>query len=169
MNRHILFGLIAVLGLSLSARSQGPSDPNEGSRLSYNSAAGTFTFSWWSRAGKSYFILQTDDLLTSWNYLPEVITGTDEIRNLGFQAPLSDKLFLRLEILSYDPYTFDTDGEGMVDAYEVLNLLDHKVADGTLDRDGDGVINERDARPKDAAIGQLNISITTPANGSTVN
>ena len=56
----------------------------------------------------------------------------------------------------------------MPDAYEILNFLNHKVADGTLDFDGDGVPNREDARPANSAIGRLSISITAPGNGTSL-
>ena len=109
MNRAIL----VVCGFAVSALSvfaQGPNDPNHGSQLTYNSAAGAFSFKWWGALGESYFIQQTDDLLTSWQYLPVVGTGANGILALGFTAPNNSKLFLRLEYMTYDPYTYDSDG-----------------------------------------------------------
>ncbi len=167
MNRFFL--VVCCFAVSaVSVFAQGPNDPNHGSQLTYNGAAGSFSFKWWGQAGKSYFIQQTDDLLTSWHYLPVVGTGLDDILALGFTAPNSSKLFLRLEYMTYDPYTYDSDGDGMPDAYEILNYLDHKVANGTLDFDGDGVPNREDARPANPSVGRLSISITAPGNGASL-
>lgn len=164
------FAFAAVLAVTLPVLGQDPTaaDLNEGSRLIQTSPT-TYSFRWWGRAGKTYFIQQTDDLLVPWQYLPLVGTGGDGILSLGFNAPNSDKLFLRVEILSYDPYIIDSDGDGMPDAYEVLNYLDHKVANGALaDFDGDGVPDREDARPKNPAVGRLSITITTPNEGGVI-
>jgi hypothetical protein len=42
------------------------------------------------------------------------------------------------------------------------------AADPDGDADGDGVPNKQDARPADPTVGRLNITITTPADGSTI-
>lgn len=168
MKRRLLF-LVGMVAAIMPALCQDPTatDPNEGSRLIQTSAT-TFSFKWWGKTGTSYFIQQADDLLSPWYYLPVVGTGGNGIFSLGINAPSNDKLFLRLEPLLYDPYTTDSDGDGMADAYEVLNYLNPKVADGTLDLDGDGIPNREDARPKNPAIGRLSISITSPGNGNAI-
>ncbi len=167
MKRYFLL-LVTLLRLASAGFAQGPTDPNEGARITYNSAAGTFCFQWWGRAGKSYFIQQTDDLLTSWIYFPVVVTGAENIIKMGLSTQNIDKLFLRLDVLSYDPTITDSDGDGMADAYEVLNFLNHKANDGLLDLDGDGVPNREDARPHEASIGRMTITITTPLDGAVI-
>lgn len=166
MKLQFLIG-VGALAFGISALSQEPTanDPNSGSRLLYNSAANTYSFKWWGKAGISYFIQQSTDL-ANWYYFPAVATGAEWPITLGFNAPLSDKLFVRVIILSYDPYNFDTDGDGMSDAYEVYHLLDYKVGDGTLDRDGDGIPNQEDADPSNANVGRLTVTITFPVTGS---
>jgi hypothetical protein len=42
------------------------------------------------------------------------------------------------------------------------------ASDPNGDADGDGVLNYKDAQPGNAAVGQLQITITTPLNGATV-
>lgn len=62
----------------------------------------------------------------------------------------------------------DFDSDGMSDEYELALGLDPYIADGAGQLDGDGVRNDEDARPNDAAVGRLSISISTPANGSSL-
>jgi hypothetical protein len=71
----------------------------------------------------------------------------------------------------------DIDGDGIPDEWEVqiinanpndaINTLQDVL--GTADFDGDGVLNQNDARPVDAGIGALNFIITYPSNNGTVN
>lgn len=164
-----LVAFAVVMGSALGTLGQDPtaSDPNHGLRLVQTSTT-TFSLRWWGVAGESYFVQQKDDLLdANWIYLPVVGTGDDGVMpSLGINAPNNEKLFLRLEVLSYDPNTVDTDGDGMPDAYEVLNYLDYKVTNAALaDFDGDGVPDREDARPANVSIGRLSISITSPSNG----
>ena len=163
--RFLLFFVLLVAALSAQSQEPTAADPNEGARL-IQTGPGTFSYKWWGRSGKSYFVQQKDDLLMpTWLYLPVVGTGGDGVLSLGLSSS-NPTGFFRLEILSYDPYTVDTDGDGMPDAYEVLNYLNWKVADGALaDLDGDGIPNREDARPNNAAIGRLTISITAPGDG----
>ncbi len=159
----------AVLGAALwfmfftPAQAQTPGDLNEGTRLELDAATGIYHLKWWGRAGKSYFIQHSDDLL-SWEYLPLLPNGDDNVLEWGLTSS-GDKLFLRLKIHD-DPFGIDSDGDGMSDAFDVLNGLDPHLADGALDLDGDGSSNSEDARPNDNAIGRLSIAITAPGNNS---
>jgi alpha-tubulin suppressor-like RCC1 family protein/regulation of enolase protein 1 (concanavalin A-like superfamily) len=75
-----------------------------------------------------------------------------------------------LEIsIGTDPTRKDTDLDGMSDGFEVAYGLNPRLNDGSGDLDNDGVINQEDARPNNPAVGRLNITITYPANGSTIN
>ena len=55
---------LASLLLTAAAVAQTSTDPNEGALLTPGPAAGAYTFSWWGRAGRTYFLQQSDDLLT---------------------------------------------------------------------------------------------------------
>lgn len=142
---------------------QTAADPNEGSRLNYDSTNEIWRFKWWGRSGKSYFIQHSEDLM-SWEYLPLMETGADDVLEWGFTST-GDRFFLRLKIYN-DPFGTDSDGDGMSDAYEILHSLNPQVADGSLDLDGDGIANGEDARPNDPATGRLSVVITTPADSS---
>lgn len=141
MNRKASFigALVAVLFPIGPLVAQTPNDHNEGSRLSYDSTNEIWRFKWWGRAGKSYFIQHSEDLM-SWQYLPLLETGGDGVLEWGFTST-GDKLFLRLKIYD-DPFGTDSDGDGMSDAYEVLNGLDpNNPNDAAGDIDGDGRSN----------------------------
>lgn len=60
----------------------------------------------------------------------------------------------------------DGDGDGLSDEYEIAMGLDPLMADADSDLDGDSVINREDARPNNAGVGRLTISIAFPANGA---
>jgi len=60
----------------------------------------------------------------------------------------------------------DKDGDGMSNYYELVHQLQAIVSDGGGNFDGDGVINERDARPNNAAVGALSITIEAPLAGT---
>ena len=156
--------LVAVLlPIGQITLAQTPDDHNEGSQLSFDSENGIYRFSWWGRQGKSYFIQHSEDLM-AWEYLPLLETGADDVLEWGFTST-ADKFFLRLKIYD-DPFGTDNDGDGMSDAYEILNGLNPQVADGSLDLDGDGIANGEDAHPNDPATGRLSIVITTPTDNS---
>lgn len=62
----------------------------------------------------------------------------------------------------------DTDNDTMPDGFEIIHGLDWSTDDRNSDLDGDGVVNRQDARPNNNSVGVMQISITTPANGSTL-
>ncbi len=62
----------------------------------------------------------------------------------------------------------DFDGDGAPDGWEWANGLNPKSNDMTGDLDGDTSPNQEDARPNDDQIGQMVMTITFPANGSTM-
>lgn len=62
----------------------------------------------------------------------------------------------------------DSDADGMPDAYEFGSGLNPAVDDSGGNRDGDGAANDEDARPDDAGVGRLAITISSPGGGATV-
>jgi len=66
-----------------------------------------------------------------------------------------------------NPTSNDSDGDGMLDGYEIANGLNPLFDDTLFDRDNDFIPNREDARPNDIATGRLSVSISTPFNGGT--
>ncbi len=93
---------------------QTSADPNEGSQLSRDPATGAYTFSWWGRAGRTYFLQQSDALL-NWSYLPVIESGADQPIRWGF-ASSAPQAFLRLrytDIVTSDPFNDDFNNDGL--------------------------------------------------------
>jgi alpha-tubulin suppressor-like RCC1 family protein len=68
-----------------------------------------------------------------------------------------------------NPLSPDSDGDGMEDGWETSHGLNPLVNDAAGDLDSDGVLNNQDADPNNAAVGQSTIIILKPENGSVVN
>lgn len=117
-----------------------------------------FTLSWPSVSGKVYKLSTSTDLL-NWADSPELIAGDDSTIELGVDAMYQDgtipeKTFWRVVIededpdgdtlttweelqLGYNPYYFDTDGDGVadnLDQYPLQNAIE-------LDPDGLGLVS----------------------------
>lgn len=112
-----------IPGLSLLAQTE--SDLNEGSRLARDTGDDSFNFSWWGKSGRTYFVQQSDDLFT-WNYVPIIESGFDDVVNWGFTSSAS-KFFVRLkfsDIPTINPFDADFDGDKVGNYDEILAGLD---------------------------------------------
>ena len=180
MNPRLLIPIFA-LALLASAAGQTAPDPNEGARMTQGTG-NTYTFSWWGRAGRTYF-LQHSSNLTNWMYFPDVIdSGTGIPISYGFTLSGTDRFFLRLrtsDIPTSEPATADFNGNGLGNADDLqigLDPLDMDLDDDGLsnaqeyllgtnpfwnDTDGDGVPDGVDAFPTDPTR-----SVAPPANPS---
>jgi len=117
-------GLIACICGPASAQ---PSEPweNEGQSLTEDSGTGNMTYEWWGKAGRTYFIQSSEDLM-SWSYIPIIEPGIGEWIEWGFSTT-ADSLFLRLrfsDISMADPLTFDLDGDDIGNWDELLQETD---------------------------------------------
>jgi hypothetical protein len=164
----------AVLAASSAAFAQTATEPNEGSRIIYDSSTGTFSFAWFSHPQRTYFVQMTNDLMGSWEYIPVIEPGQNTVAEWGFSSN-ANQVFARLvvsDIFTLNAWDDDFDADGVSNYAELLLGTDPFVAetgfDPNADDDSDGVINGEDAAPGDPAIGQLSVTITSPANNATL-
>ena len=114
--RHFLFGLIGcALIFGAMCNAQTAADLNEGCRLTQDTTPGDYTLSWWGKNAQTYFIQQSDDLIT-WTYMPIIESGAAAVTEYGFTSTAAH-LFFRLRHTSAatggDPETADFDGDGL--------------------------------------------------------
>lgn len=128
MNRRIPFlplcaaaaGLIGMTWLF----AQGPPTAdslNEGTRLEYDATNEIWRFQWWGRAGRTYFIQHSEDLVL-WNWVPVIESGDDSVKEWGFTSN-ADRFFMRLrytDIPTTDPENDDFDGDGVSNLAEIM-------------------------------------------------
>ena len=176
----------ALLCLMDLAGAQSQSSLNEGAKLTKDSTANTYTFSWWGRAGRTYFIQHSEDLHI-WEYLPVIEPGAGQTIEWGFTSSAA-RFFLRLrysDIPTSDPFAADFDGDGVGNYAELLQGTDpldsvdtdgdglpdwwellHGTNPNSNDSDGDGVsdsqefVLHRDPLIKDNPLVKLQVSIT---------
>lgn len=137
MNPRKLCAALFVVALFASATAQGQTatDPNEGSKLALNHTTGLYSFSWWGKAGRTYFLQQSEDLL-NWTYLPILESGTGQAINWDFTSNGS-RFFVRLKYTDAstdNPFTADFDGDGVSNYDELQQRTDPFSA--TLDTNG---------------------------------
>jgi hypothetical protein len=139
VKRLFLRALLFLAG-AFSAMAQTATDPNEGSRVTYDNVNGICTLSWWGKTGTSYYIQFTEDLADSgsWLYYPVIVTGTDAVAGFNVETNAT-RFFMRLELTTN--INADSDFDGMPDGWEVLNGLNPHFNDAGLDADGDDLTN----------------------------
>lgn len=122
----LLFAALALVVIPPSAPAQTVADANEGARLAPDpTVPGAYAFSWWGRAGRTYFIQQSDDL-NLWTYLPVIEPGAGQPIQWGFTSS-ADKFFLRLrlsDIPTSDPFNADFDFDGVSNWDELMQNTD---------------------------------------------
>ena len=93
--------------------------------------------SWWGRAGRTYFIQVSEDLLT-WTYLQVIEPGAGQPISWGLSSS-AGALFVRLkysDIPTNDPFGADFDGDGVSNWDELQRGTDPLSG---LDANGDGI------------------------------
>ena len=154
MIKRLIPYLLTAVSLTSPILAQTAVDLNEGTRLMRNSIDNNWSFSWWGRLGRTYFIQQSHDLM-SWQYIPVIELGQDRIAKWSF-ATDTDKLFMRLkytDAATLDPWNDDFDEDGISNIHELtapaelaLDPFDpdsnkDEVLDGLEDTDGDFMLN----------------------------
>lgn len=167
-----LIVIIPLLGGSLVA------DPSPQEQISFTAgASGTWNADWLGVAHRVYTMQWSHDLET-WHYAPFIHFG-EGIQSRGCVST-SEKFFIRLhfrdapEINTLEEAQLASfDGQGLPIDWKIKNGLHPFDGSGINgpngDLDGDGIPNNQDSRPNDDSIGALSITITTPANGTSIN
>lgn len=143
--------------------------------------------------GLQYQLQKSSDLVSGFTDVsPAVIIVGDGSESVVQVGPVvADKFFWRWvgigafdsedgDLLDdYEEFLLGTDklssdseaggGDGMPDDYEFVHMLDPLVDDAAGDQDGDGVINSQDASPNNDTIGALQVTVSYPAEGATIN
>jgi hypothetical protein len=138
----------------------------------------TWDLGWNSIAPHRIFTVQATPDLVNWIYAPVFEFGLGDYEWSFESSP--DKAFFRLKYEDHpevetleEAKLLTLDGTGMPGEWKVKNGLDPFNGTGVNspdgDLDGDGVLNKADARPKDEEVGEAVISITSPANGASIN
>lgn len=159
--------LLAASFAALPIRAQTATDLNEGLRLIADSTTtGAYEVSWWGRAGRTYFLQRSEDLITPWSYFPLIETGRDAAIRYGFSTS-AERIFVRLRLIEAtlaDPYGADSDGDGLSNQEEFGLRSDPFAPDTDLD----GTPDAADAFPLDASRqsfdGTLTVVLITPAD-----
>lgn len=118
--KHAIFSVL----LSSSLLAQVYTEENEGSKLAKYEGGGEsdYVFSWYARAGRTYFVETTDDLASGvWSCLPERVFGKEAAEQFGVTIDVPSRFYrLRyVEGLSYiGKSQCDLDHDGVSDDNE---------------------------------------------------
>lgn len=144
MNRKPAFFLLFLVAAGVIASNwlfaQTADDPNEGSKLEYDSTNEIWRFKWWGRQGRTYFIQHSEDLIF-WSWVPVIESGDDSVKEWGLSST-EDRFFLRLQSTTQpttDPQGDDFDGDGVSNLDEVNAALNPLNPDSDGDGASDGV------------------------------
>lgn len=135
---YLPFFSLVVYGSSFA---QTASEPNEGLTISFDGGTHAGTLDWFGRGGRAYFILQTDDLTTDWDYAPVIETGNGLATSWGFSST-AEASFFRLKFTDqfmFDAWNEDLDGDGVSNMDELLQETDPFSA---VDADSNGLADD---------------------------
>ena len=117
---------------------QEASELNEGSKLEWDGSNEIWRFKWWGKAGRTYFIQHSENLLESWQWVPVIESGDDSVKEWGFTTS-GDRFFTRLkssDIPTTNAEWADFDGDGVSNLDELQQGTDPFSA---ADQDGNGL------------------------------
>lgn len=153
MNRFFFIVLVLSAVGMMPVQAQTSTDLNEGVRVRAGATTGAQVLTWWGRAGRTYFVQQSYDLI-HWTYVPVVRDGGADVDGLNF-ASTDNRQFWRLRYsdastgglsgagadfdddgltnqqdlaVGADPFNRDSDGDGYYDGQEVEQNSDPNSA-----------------------------------------
>lgn len=135
--------ILLAVGLVLAATStllpQSSTDENMGATLAFDNTTTpeTWSFSWWGKAGKQYFVLRSTDLQT-WTAMPGINpNGADAVLSYGeiVEANIPTIFFRAVEI---DPSSPPVTGNVLPDVWERFYFGMPEI-DPNADPDADGL------------------------------
>ena len=137
MKRCFFIGLALFACSMLPAQAQTSTDVNEGVRVTADASTGAQVLTWWGKAGRTYFVQQSYDLIT-WTYVPVVSDGGAAVDGLNF-ASTDNRQFWRLQFTDVSTgglsgAAADFDGDGVSN----LDELNSGTAPFNPDTDDDG-------------------------------
>lgn len=140
---RMIFLLVVVI--PTSAWAQTSDDVNEGARLELDTENALWRLSWWGKAGRTYFIQHSENLLEPWQWVPVIESGDDSVKEWGFTTT-GDRFFVRLKYTdtpTLDPENDDFDLDGVSNLDELLQGTDPLTAG---DHDGNGMFDDWEIR-----------------------
>lgn len=146
---------------AIPLQAQTAADVNEGARMTQNATTGQYTFSWWGRSGRTYFVQQSEDMV-HWSYLPLIESGGAAVTEYGFTSS-APRFFLRLRHTNAatggNPDTADFDGDELSNAEELNTYhTDPLAADTDGDSFGDGFEVLKGTNPLNALDSPLTLA-----------
>jgi hypothetical protein len=140
MKKHALLLLMVGCWMGMPcASAQTATSYNERESLTADAVTGALVLSWWGKAGRTYFVQQSYDLV-HWNYVPYVEIGAEAICGVNFTCS-DPRQFWRLNYIDVSTGGLsagdaDADGDGLSNNDE-LNI--YHTDPLKSDSDGDGI------------------------------
>ena len=170
-------GLSEVASFTTLSDTSAPTVPNglAASALTTNSFNLTWTGSTDNYRVVGYDVYRDGSLIGSTTSPNFTVTGLSAAKSYvmtvraydfsGNVSALSSPLTVMTPALPL-PVIVDTDGDGLPNPWEIAYGLNPNLSDNMGDLDGDGIPNNQDARPNQASISILSVTITAPTSGS---